>query len=179
MMRDFFKLAELNIYGLFTALIAYPLLHESGHIISAALLDADITEFKIFPIPYVCCEISTLSDIKIILISISGIIFPFLIATTLKPKSFRLWFINTLTKGICLYSFLLSAASVVMFKSGYPIPNDDITQILHLNPPLGILFVGFIILICISFKHIVKERPLLRIYKHFNIATAQKNKAEL
>lgn len=114
------------------AVIIYPLLHEVGHSISAVVFGAEIMNFQIFPIPSVLLEInSDISEFDFLLIGLSGMFFPFIISLLLPAKTFLKWYIRITLRLICIISFSIGIASVVMHQKGSILPNDDVSIILQ------------------------------------------------
>ena len=75
-MKDAVKLFGILFFGLLTAVIIYPFLHESGHLIAAVLLGAEVLEFNLFPLPNVLCDMTHMRDISIIIVGLNGLFFP-------------------------------------------------------------------------------------------------------
>ena len=83
-MKDTRKLLGILFFGLLTAVVIYPFLHETGHSIAAFLLGAEVLEFNLFPIPNVLCNMKNLPDNRIFLVGLDGLFFPVLFAAVIQ-----------------------------------------------------------------------------------------------
>ena len=79
-MRDLLKILGIFFFGLLTAIVIYPILHEGGHSLVALVVGADVVEFNIFPVPNIMCNVFELSDLRISAIGFGGIFVPYLIS---------------------------------------------------------------------------------------------------
>ena len=75
-MKDAVKLFGILFFGLLTAVIIYPFLHESGHLIAAVLLGAEVLEFNLFPLPNILCNMANMSIVEKIIIGLNGLFLP-------------------------------------------------------------------------------------------------------
>ena len=117
-MKDAFKIAAVTLAGLFTAVFLYPFLHEGGHFLAAVIVGAEVKEFHLFPSPNILCDVHTVNIPGLIWIGLHGILFPFLLVCVVRPKKFWFWHINFVLRGICLLSFLISAAGFFLYTDG-------------------------------------------------------------
>ena len=68
MKKDVLKLALIIGIGFFMALIGYPFLHESGHIVASVLVGAEVLELTLFPVPSVLCDVTGVDTIGLVII---------------------------------------------------------------------------------------------------------------
>lgn len=169
-MKDWIKVILITIVGLFIAIFVYPALHEIGHILSAAFCGGEIRELHIFPSAYVVCDTVNMGDIGKIVVGLSGMFLPFLLTSIVQPKKFWTWYACFILRGICMLSFLISLAAIVMFRLEKAIPNEDITQVLQTRPVYGwVYFIGLFILLVFELYLIVKSRPIKQFFEYFEL----------
>lgn len=177
-MKDILKCIGLLIVGLFVAVIGYPFLHETGHSIVALLVGGSVIDFNLLPLPYVTCEISIANKFETILIGLAGMYLPMIFSLIIRPKSFWLWYGLLLTKGICLLSFIISLVSIVLYNIGIKISNEDIVQIMDIwikgDLILAIFLISSMFIVIYS---IIKQRPLSRITKYFELPSKKESAA--
>lgn len=177
-MKDILKCIGLLMVGLFVAVIGYPFLHETGHSIVALLVGAKVIDFSLLPVPYVTCEISITNDFGLILIGLAGIYLPMIFSLIIRPKSFWLWYMSLLIKGICFLSFVISLVSIILYNIEIKVLNEDVVQIMDIwlegDLILAILMILSMIIVIYS---IIKQRPLIRIKKYFEIPSKKASAA--
>lgn len=157
--RTFFIFA----IGLFTAVILYPFLHESGHSLFAIALGGKITEFNLFPLPNIVCNIAGLESRTVAFIGLGGLLFPLIFTTLVNVKNFWAWLIGIYISFITFLSYLISLHGCIAYAYGTPVVNEDVTQIIDLYPNA---FSGLIILLIalmgvVAFQ-VVKSKGLQR-----------------
>lgn len=143
-MKDTVKLFGILFFGLLTAVIIYPFLHESGHSIAAVLLGAEVLEFNLFPLPNILCNMANMGIVEKIIIGLSGLFLPiFFSAVMLKMFGNSFWnrYISFVLNGISLLASIISATAVIFFYLGNPIENEDVTQILYISPNSGTIIL--------------------------------------
>lgn len=177
-MKDILKCIGLLIVGLFVAVIGYPFLHETGHSIVALLVGGKVIDFNFLPLPYVTCEISIANKFEIILIGLAGMYLPMIFSLIIRPKSFWLWYMSLLIKGICFLSFIISLVSIILYNIGIKVLNEDVVQIIDIwlegDLILAILMIlSMFIVIC----SIIKQRPLSGFIKHFELPSKKASAA--
>lgn len=157
------KAIGIILLGLFTSLLLYPILHESGHSLAAVLVGGKVYEFVLFPLPYMSCDITRIGTIGMTLIGIGGIFFPLLFTWIIHIKNFWFWLLGLYLNMICFLSFAISLYGCVMFAMQKPLINEDITQILELCPSSvwlwSIVFVGLLIGTIVQ---VAKTKPIRR-----------------
>ena len=157
--RTFFIFA----IGLFTAVILYPFLHESGHSLFAIAFGGKITEFNLFPLPNIVCNIAGLESRTVAFIGLGGLLFPLIFTTLVNVKNFWAWLIGIYISFITFLSYLISLYGCIAYAYGTPVVNEDVTQIIDLYPNA---FSGLIILLIalmgvVAFQ-VVKSKGLQR-----------------
>lgn len=169
-MKDWIKVIFIMIFGLFIAVFVYPTLHELGHMLSAVVCGGEIRELHIFPSAYVVCNTVNIGDVGKIVVGLSGMMLPFLLTSMMQPKKFWSWYACFILRGVCILSFLISLAAVVMFHFEREIPNEDMTQVLQVRPIYGsAYFIGLIILLLLELYLVVKSRPIKQCYEYFEL----------
>lgn len=168
-MKDIFKCMGLIIVGLLTAVIIYPFLHEVGHLLTALLVGAKITDFNILPTPFVKCEVTRVSDFGKILIGLGGMSVPFSISILFKSKSFWLWYINLIVKGISVYAILLSAIAVFLYMNGVVWKGEDIVQVLQISSKENYWLLAFALMTVWGFFIMIKEKPILKCCEYLEV----------
>ena len=167
-MRDLLKILGIFFFGLLTAVVIYPILHEGGHSLVALAVGADVVEFNIFPVPNIMCNVFGLSDLKVSVIGLGGIFLPYLISFLLRPKNFWVWYTNSLVRGISLLALAISFVSIILWLTGITVQNEDLVQVLNIfnggSIPLLVLFA--VMFIC-GVMQIIADQPLKRISKYF------------
>lgn len=152
------KLIGTLVVGLLTAIFIYPFLHEGGHALATILAGGKVCGFQLLPLPFVTCESSKINLSGMIVIGLSGMLFPLLFSWIIYLKNFWIWLIGVYLNFICLLSFAISLYGCIKFINGSPIANEDITKVLELCPGkssafllgLTVLTIGIIIQMIIS-----------------------------
>ena len=157
--RTFFIFA----IGLFTAVILYPFLHESGHSLFAIALGGEITEFNLLPIPNIVCNVSGLESRAIAFIGLGGLLFPLIFTTLVNIKNFWAWLIGMYVSFITFLSYLISLYGCIAYVYGTPIVNEDVTQIIdhYPNAFLGLIILLIVLMGIVTFQ-VVKSKGLQR-----------------
>lgn len=172
-MKDAVKLLGVLFFGLLTAVIIYPFLHETGHSIAAVLLGAEVLEFNLSPLPNVLCNMTNLRDVSITIVGLNGLLFPpFFSVVILKLFGNSFWgeYISFVLNGISLFASFLSVLAVIFFYLGNPIKNEDVTQILHIYPDSGIAILIIAIFITIYLMiTIILRKPIQRCLEYFGL----------
>lgn len=153
--------------GLLCAAFVYPFLHELGHGLVVFLLGAKVVELQWFPLPSILCRMSSIGATEYVVAGMGGIIFPAALCLLIRcNRKFWIWYAVFIVRLICIWSLLLAAISIVLFKFGILLSNDDMTQILQIYPQqwwvCGVLIVVMCLSLCIS---MAKSKPIQRIVK--------------
>lgn len=178
-MKDAVKLFGILFFGLLTAVIIYPFLHESGHLIAAVLLGAEVLEFNLFPLPNVLCDMTHMRDISIIIVGLNGLFFPISFSAVMLKlfgDSFWVRYVSFVLNGISLFASIISVIAVVFFYLGNPMNNEDVTQILHICPNSGMIII--ILTISLIIYLIIKtilEKPIRRCLAYFELTNKTKS----
>lgn len=160
------RLIGILLVGLLSAILIYPILHEGGHALATVLFGGKVCEFHLLPLPFIICESSEVSLSGMILIGLSGMLFPLLFSWIIYVKNFWIWLIGVYLNFICLLSFAISLYGCIKFINGSPIANEDITKVLELCPGKSSVFLlGLIVLIVGMVIQITISKPL----QHCNI----------
>lgn len=152
------RLIGILSVGLLTAIFIYPFLHECGHALATIIAGGKVCEFQLLPLPFVTCESSKINLSGMIIIGLSGMMFPLLFSWIIYLKNFWIWIIGVYLNFICLLSFAISLYGCIKFINRSPIVNEDITKVLELCPEkssvfltgLTVLTIGMVIQIIIS-----------------------------
>lgn len=168
-MKDVLKCMGLLFVGLFAAIILYPFLHESGHSIIAVFVGAEIVEFNLLPLPYIVCEISEVGNIGKAFIGLGGIVIPFIVSMSFKPRRFWSWYANLLVKGISTYAIILSVIAIIFHTNGANWQNEDILQVLNIFPDgRWFFFVVLCIMATYGLMRLMKEKLVSRCIIYFD-----------
>ena len=85
----------------------YPALHELGHSLATLMFGGKVIEFHLLPLPNMLCDGSSVGNARLVIIGICGMLIPFLISISFKPKHFTLWYVMQLIKGISSLAFAI------------------------------------------------------------------------
>lgn len=169
-MKDALKCFGLLAVGLLTAIFLYPFLHEFGHTIAAIVFGRQVCGFRLFPIPSVMCEMDVTNKISIIVVGFSGMLLPYLLSLISPRKNFWVWYLWLIISGICLLSFSVSIAGVILYATGSPMANEDITQIMRFTEEYYVLYLAILIVLSIiRTVQIVRTKPIKRCMKYFGV----------
>ncbi len=169
-MKDLIKILGIFFFGLLTAIIIYPMLHECGHSLIAVSVGAKVVDFTLFPLPSIMCDMFGVSNFKIALIGLGGIFIPYLISFVLRPKSFWIWYTNLIVRGISLLAIIISIVSILLWQNGISVQNEDIVQILNtLNDGAIPFLIVFLLMLIYGISKIILSRPIKKISEYFNI----------
>lgn len=161
------KIVLITSLGLLVAIVIYPLLHESGHSLFAIVLGAEVIEYKLWPIPYVLCNMKGLSSTSQIIVGAGGVLLPILFSACISQRRFWVWYCNILLIGIESLSLLTSLAAIIFFDIGCPITNEDMTTMLRINPSAKpVLFAITLCLLCWLIGMIINSKPLARLKEY-------------
>lgn len=169
-MKDAMKIAAITIVGLIIAVIVYPVFHEGGHSLAAVIVGAKVEEFNLYPLPNVLCNVQSVGTVGLMVIGMSGMLFPFLLTALIQPRKFWSWFICFATRGICLLSFAIALYAVAVFQTDLKMVNEDITQVMQLAPDFKGLFVIILIgLMVWDILLVVKSHPIQHCFEFFDL----------
>ena len=168
-MKDLLKILGIFFFGFLTSIIIYPTLHESGHSLVALAVGADIVDFNIFPLPCIMCNAFGVDRLGIAAIGLGGIFIPYLISFILKPKSFWVWYTNSIVRGISLLALTISFVSIILWLNGITVQNEDIVQVLSIFNGGSIPFlIVFAVMFIYGLMRIIADQPIKRITEYFS-----------
>lgn len=144
------KIILLIITGILFIYPIQPFLHESGHAIATLLLHGKIKDFLMFPQPSVIVDIRGLTDMQLYLISISGTIFPCLLAMFPLGKTFfgKLCMLFLRIEGIVTCIMTLGLIGLTNF--GIADKREDIIRALNLYDNKAVLIAIYLTLLTIQ-----------------------------
>lgn len=153
---------HLLIVGLLTAGVGYPLLHEMGHVLAALCVGAAVKEVYLLPTASVLCRMPS-APVGIVAVGLGGPLFPCVAATLLPHRRFWGWFVRYILLTVCLMALVTAAAATVCFQVGYPLPQEDVTQILqHVPQALPLLYGVTVAALTAMAVLWVRARPISR-----------------
>lgn len=156
--------------GLITAIVVYPFLHESGHSVATMLFGGKVIEFHLLPLPNVLCDIYSISSVGIVIIGVSGMLFPLLIALPLSKKRFALWYMSEVIIGISVYAFFISAIALVLARFGILMPNEDVIKVIQTMPESKLfVFLAAVAFMGLALWAFVKNKPVKRMIEYLEI----------
>lgn len=168
--KDIAKLFGIILAGWGTAIVLYPFLHETGHSLITLLVGGEVVEFHLFPLPNILCLLREQNTAEVVLIGLSGMLFPFAVSCLPSCKNFWLWYVNWSLKGISLLSFLISAVVVIMFQCGTPVENDDMTRVMEAYPQGATMYLALFALLSVYvIWRMVEDRPINRLLSLFEL----------
>lgn len=145
-------------------------MHETGHSVATILLGGKIIEFHLLPLPSVLCDVYTISNFGIVIIGISGMIFPLLMAIALSKKTFALWYISELIIGISAYAFFISIIDLILENFGIIIQDEDVIQAIQVMPESELfIFLVVITFMGLAFWTFIKNKPVKRMIEYLEI----------
>lgn len=160
------RLTGILLVGLLSAILIYPILHEGGHALATILVGGKVCELQLLPLPFVTCESSKINLSGMIMIGLSGMLFPLLFSWIIYLKNFWIWLIGVYLNFICLLSFAISLYGCIKFINGSPIANEDITKVLELCPEkISAFVIGLIVLIIGIVMQMIISKP----FQHCNV----------
>ncbi len=166
MKKDCLKILLISMLGLFVAVLGYPFFHEMGHMLASLLVDAEVLELSLLPVPSVLCDVTGVSDMGLTIIGFGGTLFPILISFFIPRKWFISWYFRALLQGMSILSLLISCVSVLFGVN----PQDDMIQVLNFwqyGRTLLLIILGSSMLAVIS--AIVLDKPFKRVCKYFGL----------
>lgn len=169
-MKDALKCFGLLAVGLLTAIFLYPFLHELGHTLAALIFGRQVYDFRLLPMPSVMCEMDVTNELSIIVVGFSGMLLPYFLCLVPPRKSFWIWYLWAIISGICLLSFAVSIAAIILYVNGNPMANEDITQIMKFTNEYYVLYLVILIgLSIIRATQVVRTKPIKRCMKYFGV----------
>lgn len=172
------KTAKKTIYilflGLFTAVILYPLLHETGHLLSVGIFGGKIAEFSFLFNRTILCDITDFSENQTALVGLSGVLLPTAFSLIFNFKTFTAKLTLLFLRFINIYVLFLSMLYAFAYRFDVYITENDILTALSVSPTLFYATAfGFGVLIFILYHQIKKTAPLSFISKFMFDETAK------
>ena len=128
---DILTILRIALIGFFVSLFAYPLIHESGHIIATLITGGKIAYLAWLPVPRVMCEVDITGTAASVLISLAGIIFPMIFVLPLLLSKGSIRFGAMIFSFICSISCSIGLFVVVLRAFGIILLNEDITTLIE------------------------------------------------
>ena len=168
--NDFERTVRLLLVGLLTAVIIYPLLHETGHLLATVVFGGKVVEFNLFPIPNILCDVVNMEKGDLVFVGFGGVLFPLIVSLTINTKRFMAWYVLQLIKCISVLALIISLISLLGQGYGICVENDDAATLLSFCPELKNGFIVFIILLLfVSIFSLFRQHPFKHLYKYFGI----------
>ena len=161
------KAACLLPMGLFCAAVLYPFLHELGHSLTAIAFGAEVMEVRWLPLPSILCGMDPGNVVGYAAVGMGGITFPAVLSLLSRPiRRFWPWYAAFVIKLICIWSLLLSACSILLFRIGIVVPKDDMAQIMRRHPDWGPLYAVWVAVLLLALSvSLIRSKPLQRIMR--------------
>lgn len=167
---DIWKCIGLLIIGLLVAVIIYPVLHESGHIIVSLAVGGRIVDADLFPVPNVLCEVSEVGAAGMVMIGFGGMVLPLAISTTIPRKWFWSWYVRFLIKAIGIWAFCVSIIALCYKGYGGIWIQDDMVVVNNYWKYGKDTLIIILIILCLGVLiSLIKEKPIYRICSEFGI----------
>lgn len=145
-------------------LFIYPLCHEAGHLITASLIGAEILDLGLFPTAHVDLAMPDSSEIKIMLIAMSGGIAPLILL--MIPLYCNIYIIYYSKLTIALQSAVAGLTSMTYVLAGFRDRSsgfDDALKVAATYPNLKTAVVIILaVQILIALYYIICTHPLSR-----------------
>lgn len=166
MKKDVMKLMLIIGIGFFIALVGYPFLHESGHVIASMLVGAEVLDFTLLPVPSVLCDVSEVETAGLVIIGFGGILFPLLFSLAIPRRWFISWIIRAILQGISVLSLMISCVSVLFSVN----QQDDMIQVLNFWESGKVVMLMILCSVAIlTLIVMILDRPGKRICKFFGV----------
>ena len=154
------------VIGITVAILVYPFLHETGHVLCSLIVGAKVHQFTLFPVPSVLCDVGCVSNAGRVLIGFGGNLFPIIVALFIPRRWFPMWFVRALLLGVSVLAFVISIVSVIFEIN----PQDDMFQVLKFweySKASMLLVLGTAVIAAIL--SIILDKPGKRICRYFEI----------
>lgn len=162
-----YKFIQLLFWGLFCAIVLYPILHEFGHSIAIIICGGKVCNIVLFPLPNILCNMNQRSAPQLIFIGVAGNIIPTMLSLVLQPKHFIFFYMNTIIKVICILAFVISAVGLI---GNIPLlkMQDDFVRLSNIGGSKILLLSFCVILIILLTISIEKSKPFKKLYLYFD-----------
>jgi len=132
-MKDTILVIKHTLIGLLVAMVIYPVIHESGHILATLFSNGKVISFSLWPLPSVGCIVDSTNTAALAVTSLSGIIFPILIAGMFRWTNGVFRYAALVFIMIAMLSTLIGMMTAILRMIGVVMPNDDITTFIDLT----------------------------------------------
>lgn len=154
------RLLFLLSWGVFTATVIYPLLHESGHIAAGAAMGAQGIKAGVKNGIYVSLEFLDSDPVKRLITGIGGMLMPLAVAVFLPRRRFFCWYTRLILLMCCELSFAVSLISALFGIN----PQDDYHSSATPGTASGVWYTALCaVLFIILFFCIKMQKPIDRI----------------
>lgn len=161
-LKDILKILYIIVVGLLMSLLIYPMLHELGHLLATLAFGGSVGKISVFPAAYTECNVFSVSSFGKVVIGLSGMLFPILFSG-FRFKNFYAWYPVFVLRGIGFLSFVISAASIILFFNGITVENEDVVQVLQISSEHSALTIGMVFVMTIlTAALIITDRPIKR-----------------
>ena len=127
-------------------------------------------KFHLLPLPNVLCDVYTISNYGTVIIGISGMIFPLLIAMIFSKKAFALWYISELIIGISAYAFFISIIALILANFGIIMQNEDVIKAIQIMPESEMfVFLAIVSFMGLALWVFIKNKPIKRMIEYLEI----------
>lgn len=162
------RITLLLLLMIVVMLFLYPLLHECGHILTAAVMGADILSVEIFPNPHVDLTMEQQSVIPMVMIAFGGSFFPLIFLAAIPNSCYYFYFIKLTIALVSVSSTITSLATSIMFVCGIETAYDDVVILLKYYPEIIFVVVALILpVLIIGMLFIVLTKPLEKTIEFF------------
>ena len=179
-MKDVFLIIKITIIGLLVAVFVYPIVHESGHIISTILTGGRFIKLSWIPTPNILCEVNSTNTTALAIINLSGMILPIVfIMPFYKTKGF-IRFGALIFCMIIILSAVIGLIVSIISCFGINVSNDDVTSFIEFSGWLLPTILIMIAMIGISAFQLMRFKPVetidcilsISVYKNKSITTS-------
>ena len=161
------KLIWMYLTAMFTAIFIYPVLHEMGHFLAALLVDADVVEMSVFPLPHVSVLVDSKNSWGQAAIGMGGLLFPML-CTAYRPRRFSSYIVVGTIVFINFLSWLVSCAALLANCLGFCWESEDVIIVMQsLKGAEAEVSFFCLALLVLSFYILSKKVDVCRILSFF------------
>lgn len=152
-----------------SSLVAYPLLHETGHYVGAKLMGIKVAEFVIYPHPHVSFEVNNAGGVAVLFIAVCGVLLPLTVAGSISKRHICLWSVRMALIITNITVVTSSIISVFLYCFGIVVEFDDMVTVLILYPEFIYVVLFFLVLqelimVYILINHISMDRVFEFLY---------------
>lgn len=130
-MKDFLTVIKLTLIGLFVAIIAYPLIHETGHILATAMTGGKLIALSWVPVPNVLCEVNSTNITALAITSLAGMVFPMVLVFMLMRSKGLFRYGVLIFSMVTILSAVIDTGVAFLHINGMVVQNDDIASFME------------------------------------------------